>query len=268
MNAPAAKTPDLTKPEPAATSLDAIQRGPIHKPPRLVIYGVHGIGKTTFAASAPDPIIIPTEDGSDELDVHRFPRVSSTGEVLAALRTLYRDKHDYRTVIIDSADWLEDFIFHELSNSHTDKELAFGKEALLAEQKMGEVLTALNYLRDKKDMTCIVVAHSEIRRFDSPMTEPFDRYQPKLQHRNSSLLQEWADAVLFATYDISVKREDVGFDKKVRRGVSAGDRLLFTEERPAFYAKNRYSLPEELPLKWEELASKLAYFSGGNKKAK
>lgn len=257
----AAPDVDLTRPQPAPTSLSAIVRGPVHKPPRLVVYGVHGIGKTTFAASAPSPIIIPTEDGSDELDVHRFPRVSSTSEVLEDLRTLYREKHDYKTVVIDSADWLEDFIFHELSRSHTDKELAFGKEALLAEQKMGEVLTALNYLRDKRGMTCIIVAHSEIRRFDSPMTEPFDRYQPKLQHRNSSLLQEWADAVLFATYDISVKREDVGFDKKVRRGISAGDRLLFTEERPAFYAKNRYSLPEEMPLDWKVLASHLAFFT-------
>lgn len=247
------------EPKKVAT-LEVIQKGPQHKPPRILLYGIHGIGKTTFASKAPSPIFVPTEEGTVELDVHRFPLAQSREDVLANLRTLYSQPSEYKTVVIDSADWLEDMIFTELRRDYTDKELGYGKESLLAEEKLAEVLNAMNFLRDRKGMTCIIVAHSEIRRFDSPLTEPYDRYQPKLQHRCSSLLQEWADAVLFATYDVTVKREEVGFNNKVRRGVSSGDRLVYTEERPAFYAKNRYQLPEELPLNWEKFAELVPFY--------
>lgn len=253
-------TDTAAPPASPVASLASIEKGIFGKPPRVLLYGIHGIGKTTFAATAPAPIFIPTEDGASEIDVHRFPLARSTDDVLANLRVLYAEKHPYKTVIIDSADWLEDMIFKKLSAEHSDKELAYGKEALFAEQQLSEILTAMNFLRDKKQMTCIIIAHSEIRRFDSPMTEPYDRYQPKLQHRGSSLLQEWADAVLFATYDVSVKKEEVGFNKSVRRGISSGDRMLYTEERPAFYAKNRYGMPEELPLNWAKFAEHVPFF--------
>lgn len=258
----------MTEPKldaPKDFSLSTVQKGPQHKPPRILLYGIHGIGKTTWAAQAPKPIFIQTEEGANELDVARFPTATSAEDVIGYLRSLYKEKHDFETVVIDSADWLEDMIFGLLKKEHTDKELAYGKEALLAEQRLSDVLTALNFLRDKKQMTCIMVAHSEIKRFDSPLTEPFDRYQPKLQHRLSSLLQEWADVVLFATYDVSVKKTEAGFNKEVRRGVSAGARLVYTEERPAFYAKNRYKLPEELPLDWAKFAERVPFYKHPSK---
>lgn len=99
-------------------------------------------------------------------------------------------------------------------------------------------------------MVCILIAHTEIKRFDSPETEPYDRYQPKLQTRSSALVREWCDAVLFANYRTIVKKDDVGFNKTVSRGISTGERLLFTSERPAYMAKNRYNLPESLALSW------------------
>lgn len=243
-----------------AFSLSVVQKGPQFKPPRIFLYGIHGIGKTSWGAAAPNPIFIQTEEGANELDVARFPTATSAADVIGQLRSLYKEQHDYKTVVIDSADWLEDLIFGVLHKDFTDKELAYGKDALLAEQRLNDILTALNFLRDKKSMSCIIIAHSEIKRFNSPLTEPYDRYQPKLQHRLSSLLQEWADVVLFATFDVSVKKVDSGFNKEARRGVSAGDRLCYTEERPAFYAKNRYKLPEEMPLDWAKFQEKIPYF--------
>ena len=96
-----------------------------------------------------------------------------------------------------------------------------------------------------------------MKRFDSPETEPFDRYQIKLHKMASALVQEHADMVLFANFKTSVTKSDVGM-KKVARGVGAGTRVLYTEERPAFLAKNRHNLPPELPLSWEALASSMA----------
>jgi hypothetical protein len=234
--------------------------------PAYFLYGVHGIGKTTFAASARDPILICTEEGAEELDVPRFPQALSSDDVLRYLRALYRDEHKYQTVVIDSADWLEDAIQSEVAQSHSASDLAWGKDAQFAAQRFSEVLTALNFLRDKRGMAAIMIAHSEIKRFDSPMTQPYDRYQPKLQRAVSALLQEWADCVLFATYDVTVKSDEVGFSREVRRGISTGERILYTEERPAFLAKNRYSMPLELPLSFEKVSAHIPYYKGAEGK--
>lgn len=241
--------------------LSTVRSGVQHNPPRIFLYGVHGIGKSTVASQAPKPIFIPTEDGADEIDVPKFPTATSSDDVLKALRALYRETHEYQTIVIDSADWMEDFIQKELTDNYTNKELAYGKDALFGAQRVGDILVALNILRARKKMSVIIIAHCEIKRFDSPLTEPYDRYQPKLQRHFSSLMQEWADAVLFATYDVTVKKEEVGFNKEVRRGISSGDRLLYTEERPAFYAKNRYSMPAELPLSFDSISKNIPFFS-------
>jgi hypothetical protein len=110
-------------------------------------------------------------------------------------------------------------------------------------------------------MGVILIAHSEIKRFDSPETEPYDRYQVKLHARASALVQEHVDAVLFANYRVSTLKTDVGFKKSVTRAVGGGERLLHTAERPAFLAKNRFGLPETLPLDWAALAAGIPFYA-------
>ena len=72
------------------------------------------------------------------------------------------------------------------------------------------------------------------------------------------MLREWADAVLFANYKTVITEKDVGFNKKVARGISSGERMLFTNDRPAYRAKNRYNLPDQLPLSWDSLTEAIA----------
>ena len=74
-------------------------------------------------------------------------------------------------------------------------------------------------------------------------------------------MQEHVDAVLFANYRISTIKSDAGFGKKVVRGVSGGDRLLHTVERPAFLAKNRFGLEESLELDWPTLAAGIPFYA-------
>ena len=127
--------------------------------------------------------------------------------------------------------------------------------AMIAAQQWRDVLDGLNALRNDKQMTVILLAHNTIKRFDSPEVEPFDRYQPKLQERSNAVVREWADAVMFANYKTIVKKDDVGFNKTVARGISSGERMLFTTERPAYMAKNRYNLPDSIPLTWDAFAN-------------
>ena len=237
-----------------AFDLKSISKNDAQLAPRIMLYGVEGIGKSTFAAYSPKPIFILTEDGLGSLPVQHFPLAKTVASVMAAITTLYDEKHDYKTVVLDSLDWLEAMIWQEMESKHDAKDLAYGKGASIAADKWRTIVTAFDALRAKHNMNVILIAHTMIKRFDSPETEPYDRYQPKLQERSGSLIREWADAVLFANYKTIVKQSDVGFNKTVSRGVSSGERMLFTSERPAYMAKNRYSLPESIPLDWDAFA--------------
>jgi hypothetical protein len=238
-----------------AFNLKSISRNDTMSAPRVLVYGIEGIGKSTFAAGAPDPIFILTEDGLGSLDVEHFPIAQSLDNVMDAIGALYAEDHPYKTVVLDSLDWLEAIIHREMEAKHDAKDLAYGKGAMIAAQQWRDVLDGLNALRNDKQMTVILLAHNTIKRFDSPEVEPFDRYQPKLQERSSAVVREWADAVLFANYKTIVKKDDVGFNKTVARGISSGERMLYTTERPAYMAKNRYSLPDIIPMTWEAFAN-------------
>lgn len=238
--------------------LKSVQKNDGVAAPRLMLYGVEGIGKSTFAAGAPRPIFILTEDGLGSLVADHFPLATSTGDILQAIKTLRNEDHQFETVVIDSVDWLEAIIQREIETKYDAKELAYGKAAMIAAEKWREILAGLTALRSERNMVVILVSHTTIKRFDSPEVEPYDRYQPKLQERSSAVLREWCDAVLFANYKTIIKKDDVGFNKTNNRGFSTGERLMFTNERPAYMAKNRYNLPDSLPLSWSSFASAIS----------
>jgi hypothetical protein len=241
-----------------AFNLESIKRSTGIKAPRVMIYGPHGLGKTTFGAGAPNPIFILTEDGLGRLEVDHFPVATSFDDVIGAIGTLYEEDHNFGTVVIDSLDWLDNLIWKDIHSKHDDKSLAYGKGAVIAADYWRTVLDGLAALRDDRGMAIVLIAHTEIKRFDSPETEPYDRYRPKLQERSSALIQEWCDAVLFCNYRVITKETEVGFNKEVRRGVTTGERLMYTTEKPAYLAKNRYGLPDSLPLSWESFATAIA----------
>lgn len=244
-----------------AISLKSISRNTSIAPPRIVLHGPQGVGKSTFAASAPNPIFLPTEDGLGRLDVQHFPLLRTFQDVLEALGALYQEDHEFQTAVLDTADWMEPLVWAKTCevNSWGDIETpGYGKGYLAALTHWMEILEGFNALREQKHMAIIVIAHSDIKRFNAPDTEPYDRYQIKLQERASAKLQEWSDCVLFANFVTHTAKTDVGFNKKVIRGVGFGERMLYTEERPAFKAKNRYALPAEMPLSWEAFESALS----------
>ncbi|WP_066280243.1 ATP-binding protein [Blastomonas sp. CCH1-A6] len=245
-----------------AISLASLNRIDAPKPPRIVIYGPHGIGKNTFIAQAPNPVLINIEDGHPAASpITAFPRARSFGDIMDAIAALHQEPHDFHTVGVDSLDWIEPLIWAETCRRckwDSIESPGYGKGYIEASNVWREYLDGINALRDDRGMAVIQTAHAEIKRFESPETEPYDRYQIKLQARAAALIEEHADIVLFANYKVSVTKTDAGFNKKVARGIGAGTRVMYTEERPAFRAKNRHNLPPELPLSWDALTGAMA----------
>ena len=76
--------------------LSQVSKGGKMKPPRILIYGQAGIGKTSFGAAAPKPIFLPIEDGLGKIDADAFPCPKSYTEVRDSLDALIKEDHDCR----------------------------------------------------------------------------------------------------------------------------------------------------------------------------
>ena len=231
-----------------------LRKGKQVVPPRIVIYGGHGIGKSTLASQFPRPIFISTEDGLDSLDVTSFPKAAHIKDVVESIKTLIKEDHDFQTVVIDSVDWLvEPLIVSNVEATHEAKDLAYGKGQMMVAEEFREILQGLDVLRLKRGMNVVLIAHATVVRFEDPRTEPYDRYQPKLPNRCNALLQEWADVIAFAAFKVIIRKSDSGFNKEKTRGVTTGERLLHFVENPAYAAKNRYACPDEIEMTIENL---------------
>jgi len=239
--------------------LAKVTRGKIATPHFVIIYGPDGVGKTSFAASAPNPIFLEPEQGSANQDVARFPGIKTFAEARAAVNELRTEKHDYKTLAIDSIDWLEPLVWAQVCVEGGGVKLideaygGYGKGYTAATRLWAEFIADLKALRQEKSMNVVLVAHSHVKTFNDPyQAQPYDRHQLKLNDKAAALWREAVDAVLFATYETFVTTPEKG---KKAKAFGDGKRVLYTERRPSFDAKNRDGLPFEIPLSWQEYSS-------------
>ena len=91
--------------------LSKVQKGKQQRARRTVLYGTHGIGKSTWASEWPNAVIVQTEDGCADLDVAKFPLCETLTDCWGAIMELGGEEdHGFQTVVVDSADWLEQLI--------------------------------------------------------------------------------------------------------------------------------------------------------------
>ena len=219
---------------------------------KVLIYGPPGLGKTTMGCTFEAPILLRIEDGAAALDVPTFPKlVETTDELSAALTTLYEAEHQFKTLVIDSLDWLEGIIWRATCarlNAASIESLGYGKGYVEADTEWRWMIGWLDALRSMRGMNIVLVAHSEVKRVEPPDCDPYDRYQIKLHKRAWALWQEWVDILLFTNYERRLlKTKDGGKtgDDKFR-AEGTGERVIYADERPAFLAKNRWGLPAKI----------------------
>ena len=148
-----------------------IIRGKQSRPPRIVVYGVEGIGKSSFGASAPNPIILQTEDGLDHIEADRLPLCTSYKQFMAQLGEIASEPHDYETLVVDTLDWLEKLIWAEVcekENKKSIEEIGYAKGYKYALNQWKEVISGLDWIRNNRGMIIILLAHAKIERFEDP----------------------------------------------------------------------------------------------------
>lgn len=225
-----------------------ITRGKIAKAQKVVIYGPEGIGKTTFASQFPDPLFIDTEGGTNQLDVARIdPAPQSWNELLGLIDTV-KTERPCKTLVLDTADWAEMLCIEHIciKNKWDSIETpGYGAGYTALKEEFGKLLNKLSDLIEA-GINVVLTAHAMMRKFDRPdEASSYDRWELKLQRKTAPLLKEWADALLFVNYKVTVENVDKGMGQKAGKA-RGGKRVMYVEHHPCWDAKNRYGLSGEL----------------------
>ena len=240
--------------------LDQIRKGKSRKPPRVVVYGPEGIGKSSFGAGCPDAVFIQTEDGLGEIECDSFPLCTGYPHFIDQLGAVCSQEHTYKTLVVDTLDWLEKLVWADVCRNESKKtieEIPYGKGYKLALQQWKEVLAGLDFARNERGMNVVLLAHAKVERFEDPESQGYDRYTLRLHKDADATVREWSDAVLFATRKQRIEKVGTGFQERTIAkpiGADGGERVLRTVGGPACTAKNRYGIVGEIPLSWDSFA--------------
>lgn len=233
----------------AAKSRYALESSAKNKTVKFVVYGPEGIGKSTLVSKFPGVIFIDTEGSTDYMTVCRYPRPKSWDTLL----DMVDDAAGLRigTLVIDTADWAERLCVDALCASKGWKgieDAGYGKGYVYLKEKFGALLDKLTDLQDK-GVNVGFTAHAQLRKVERPEeTGAYDHWELKVSKQVGPMLKEWADLLLFCNYKTMVIHGATPMEKNK---IAGGKRVMYTTHNPVWDAKNRFGLPEELPLDYE-----------------
>ena len=235
-----------------------INTGVVKTPLKVIIYGTEGVGKTTLASKFPKPLFIDAENGSGALNVARYPYPTSWQMLMSEVQEFLNNPQGYKTLVIDSIDWAEAKAIEMICAGmkvNGIEDIGWSKGYTYLNEEMGRLLNLLTEVINR-GVNVVLIAHMVIRTITKPEeTGSYDRYELKLKQakngNNCQLVKEWADLILFCNY-----REFLVADKTTGKKKATGgkERIMYTEHAATWDAKNRFGLPEVLPLDFKSIA--------------
>ena len=244
-----------------------VTSGRQERPWRIILSGTNGVGKSTWAAAMPKPLFIDLENGTHHLDVDRV-YTETYPEFLDTVIALCEEKHDYKTLVVDSLDWLETLIQASVVQDVSKKEpnikevsdIGYGRGYNHALGKLNHTLAQFDQVVAKGIGVCLI-CHTHIVQREDPLLENYGVYELKLHHKAAARAKEWCDFLLFANFVRRTASTGDGF-KKRSRAFGDNSRVLHTSGSSGFEAKSRRPIMNadgepELPLEFS--AFKEAY---------
>lgn len=221
------------------------------EPMKVLIYGVEGIGKTTFASKFPDPIFIDTEGSTGFINARKLPNPTSWTMLLDELEDIKSEPRG-KTLIIDTLDWAERLAKKYLMDKNKWAAIDstnYGSRYVALSDEIGKLLNKLTEIKDV-GINVVLTAHAETKKHELPdEMGQYDKYTLKLEKRDAGLAKEWADMILFFNYKTTIISDSKSNSKKA----TGGQRVMYTTHKPAWDAKNRLGLPDELPIDFETI---------------
>lgn len=230
-----------------------IQKTRKAEPMKVVLYGVEGIGKTTFVSQFPDPVFIDTEGSTGFIDAKKLPDPEDWTMLLEEIAFMAQNPQG-KTLVIDTADWAEELAKQHLMTKHKWQAIDqtdYGVRYVALSNEIIRLLRGLEMVKNA-GMNVVLTAHAVQKKFELPdQVGSFDRYVLKLEKRDAALIKEWCDMLLFANYKTTVIASGSGSKK-----ATGGQRVMYTTHMPAWDAKNRLGLPDELPFEYRSIEDK------------
>lgn len=235
--------------------LESIKKGPSTRPPKIMLIGQEGVGKSTAGAKMPNPVFLCGESGlvgPQFADTPSFTPTSWT-EALAFCEELASNPSGYKTLVIDTLDWIEPMLYtHVVAAAKKNdikhiEDFGYGKGYVIAQQEARKMLAVLDKV-NAAGMAVLILSHSQLKTVKNPEGDDYDHFESKVNTKVAGIFKEWCDAVLFARFEIYVRKD--GMKVKAQGGT---ERIVQTTHSAAWDAKNRYGLPEVMDLDMSEI---------------
>lgn len=225
---------------------------PKDQPIICTICGDSGMGKTTLAATFPRPIVIRAEDGLQAIPSERrpdaFPVIATEEDLWGQLKALIQEKHDYKTLVIDSVTALERLFIQAVIDSD-------GKNPRSINQALGgygagmaavgvmhqRVRKAAGLLRERLGMHVVFISHADTETIELPDMDPYTRYSMRLGKKSVAPYTDDVDLVGFIRLETFTSG-----DGERKKAISDGTRQLITYATAANVSKNRYGITEPI----------------------
>lgn len=232
-----------------------ITKGIISKPVKVCVYGVEGIGKTTFASQFPEPLFFDLDKGSAQLDISRVTDITSWPLLMSNIKEVYDNPTICKTLVIDTADAAERMCIDYICGKFNKKgieDFGYGAGYTYLVEEFARFLVQLDACIGQ-GINVVVLAHAVLKTVTLPEEMgTYDHWELKLSSKTTNkvapLVKEWADLLLFANY------KTILIEDGTRKKAAGGKRIMYTTHTTFADAKNRFSLAEELPFDYNEIA--------------
>lgn len=243
------------------------------RPPIITILGDAGTGKSSLAASFPNPVFVRAEDGLNRIEKSldspdAFPPITEAPQLWDQLMALVNEDHGYDTLVIDSVTKLEELFIREiLDNDKRAKGInqalgGYGNGPAAVAAGHARVRKAAGVLNVKKGMAIIFIGHANLETMHLPDIDDYQRYSLRLMSKSIAPYVDDVDLVALVRLT-SALRGDEGERKKV---VSDGSRELVCHATAASVTKNGLGITE--PIDFDPGTNPLAAALGIGGKAK
>ena len=239
--------------------LESIKKGPSTRPPKIMLIGQEGVGKSTAGAKMPNPVFLCGESGLVGPQFADTPSFTPTSwaESLAFCEELASNPSGYKTLVIDTLDWIEPMLYAHVVAAAKKNEIkhiedfGYGKGYVIAQQEARKMLAVLDKV-NAAGMAVLILSHSQLKTVKNPEGDDYDHFESKVNTKVAGIFKEWCDAVLFARFEIYVRKD--GMKVKAQGGT---ERIVQTTHSAAWDAKNRYGLPEVMDLDMSEIYTRI-----------
>lgn len=248
--------------------LDSITTGAVLAP-KITLYGRPGVGKSTLASKFPDPVFLLTEENGLQ-GVRRLPFMESFGQVWSTINELVKATDlPFKTLVIDSISRLDTLVVKYILD--TDPPNKHGQQPSNLNAACGGygggvakaalIHASIKNLLDKlsaKGITVVYVGHSDVIKHKAPDSEDYDIYTIVANHNKTrEIYLDGVDLIAFCRLKSFMTETESG------RALikSTGDRVIHVGVNDGHVSKNRFGMPDELEMSFEEIAKYIPFFN-------